>query len=88
MNVHKFLVLTRRLTSTGDSLGILFRSLFTDLVSIWDAFFGDLIAALLQTKTEIVDASNRTFRLSDIQQFSTMSEAREYIIRKEIEDLM
>jgi hypothetical protein len=58
------------------------------MVSQYDAFLSRLIATILYMKPEILSSSERKLTFSELIQFSSIENARSYIIEKEIEGVM
>ena len=64
------------------------RSFIVSLVSHYDAFLGGVIRALLLVKPEILSASERSLTFSQLVQFGSVEDAREFIIEKEVETVL
>lgn len=58
------------------------------LISVYDAFLSDLLFVILSTHQEIVLTSEKELKLSDLMKYSTIDEARQSIIKKEIESAL
>lgn len=80
--------LRRNMRRVRTALSLVPRSLFVSLVSAYDHFLGDLIRALLVIKPEVLNASEKTMRFSDLMQFSSVVAARNFIIEKEVETVL
>ncbi|MFN8578547.1 MAG: hypothetical protein U0354_17090 [Candidatus Sericytochromatia bacterium] len=66
---------------------ILINSLFYTIFSIFDAFIGDLLHYIYKNKPELSNSIQKTFKLEEINCFNDITEIKEYIIDKEIEQL-
>lgn len=64
------------------------RSLLVALVSQFDAYIGRLFRAVAIRKPEILSGSERQITFQSLGKFSTLDEAREYFLEKEIESLL
>jgi hypothetical protein len=80
--------LTRDVFRLRRSLSLVPRSLFVALLSTYDHFLGELIRALLLVKPELLNNSERAMRFSELTQFDSIEEARDFIIDKEIETVL
>jgi hypothetical protein len=70
------------------SLSLVPRSLFVSLLSTYDHFLGELIRAFLLAKPELLNSSERAIRFSDLTQFDSIEDARDFIIDKEVETVL
>ena len=80
----KFEVVKRSLSRTALAGILVPRSLFVALISQFDSYLGMLIKTLLLFKPEILNASEKTMRFSDLVEFESIEAARDHIIEKEI----
>lgn len=64
------------------------RSLLVALVSQYDAYIGRLFRAIFIRKPEIINGSERQITFQGLSTFTTLDEAREYFLEKEIEALL
>lgn len=67
---------------------IVAESLFVALISQYDAFFGRLLRILFQLKPELLNPSERQIMFSQLKEFASIDEIREYVIEKEIDSVM
>jgi hypothetical protein len=58
------------------------------LVSSYDAFLGQLLRATIRKHEEIIFTSDRTIKFSELSQFSSIEEARDALIDREIESVL
>lgn len=64
------------------------RSFIFTIVSQYDAFFGNLLRALFTLRPEIVDVSEKGLTLSQLNNFESIKEARDFILEKEVESIL
>jgi hypothetical protein len=64
------------------------RSFLVSLISQFDAYVGGLTRAFLYVVPELLSASERVLTFKELNEFSSMVEAREYIVEKEVESLL
>jgi len=87
-HVLRFQTLTRSLTRVRTAGVLVPRSFLVNLVSQYDAFLGGLIRALLLTKPELLNASEKTLSFSELLAFGSIEAARDHIIEKEVESVL
>lgn len=63
-------------------------SLFVSLISQYDAFLNRLLRAIFEIKPEILNSSDRNLTFSQLVEMGTITDAREYIIEKEIDTIL
>jgi len=63
-------------------------SLFVALISQYDAFFNRLLRALFELQPEYLNNSERTINFSQLVEFTSIEDAREYVIEKEVETVL
>ena len=85
---HRFNVLRKRVRQTSIAYSVVPRSFQVSLVSSYDAFLGKLISSLFQLRPELLRSSDRTFTYSQLAEFSSISEARDQLLEKEVETLL
>jgi hypothetical protein len=85
---HRFTVLKKRVRRTATSFSVVPRSFLVSLVSSYDAFLGKLVGVLFRTKPEMLKSSDRTMTYSQLSEFSSIVEAREHLLDKEVETLL
>lgn len=64
------------------------QSFIISLISQYDTFLGKLIRALFVIKPETLNVSERNISFSQLREFKTLDDAREYIMGKEIESVL
>lgn len=63
-------------------------SVLVSLISQYDAFLGRLMRTIYLRKPELLNASDRKISFEELEQFSSIDAAREYMLEKEIESLL
>lgn len=87
-HLNKFQKIDKNLAKTGIAQKVLPRSFVVSLVSQFDAFIGSLVRELLNAKPEILSDSERKLSFSQLSEFPSLEDAKEYIIDKEIDGLL
>ena len=64
------------------------RSFIVSLVSSYDAFLGGLIRNLFLMKPDALSASDKNLTFSELVEFGSIEDAREYIVEKEVETVL
>jgi hypothetical protein len=67
---------------------ILPRSYLVTLVSQFDAFVGRLMREIFKAQPGILNASERKLTFAELSEFSSMDDARDYVIEKEVEAVL
>lgn len=70
------------------SRALLPRSLLVSLVSQYDAYLGRLLRVVFLRKPEILNGSDKKLSFESLNSFSSIGEAREYILEKEVEGIL
>lgn len=73
---------------SGLAMKIIPESLFVSLISQYDAFLNKLLKILFKTRPEYINNSERELSFSQLNQFSSIEIAREYVIEKEVETIL
>lgn len=74
------------LYDTLGQTGLLARSLFLSMFSFFDAFIGDLLAAIYRQRPALLEATDKTLTLREIMKYESFDSLRQQIIHKEIEN--
>lgn len=74
--------------STAVACNVLPNSLLVSIVSQFDAYLGRLVRAMILTKSEILNSSEKTITCSQLMSFGNIDAAKEYLIEKEIESVL
>lgn len=64
------------------------RSFLVSLVSEYDCFLWSLIRSIFYIRPELINASEKNLSFSQLIDFSSIEEAKEYIIEKEVESIL
>ncbi|MGG4498426.1 hypothetical protein [Brevibacillus reuszeri] len=79
----------KKITNTFDKANIFLpRSFIVSLISLYDAYLGKLIKTMFYTKPETLNASQKNIPFSQLMEFTSIEEAKEYIIEKEVETVL
>jgi hypothetical protein len=63
-------------------------SYIMSLISQYDAFLGRLLKIIFLVKPEILNSSDKSLTFSQLSEFNSLDEAKEYILEKKIETLI
>jgi hypothetical protein len=74
--------------STNIACRVLPNSLLVAIVSQFDAYLGRIIRAMILTKPDLLNSSEKTISGSQLLSFDTIDAAKEYLIEKEIESVL
>jgi len=85
---NQYLKLIRRTEKTLLAYNLVQRSFIISLISQFDAFLGNLIRALFLIQPESLNVSERSITFSQLQEFTSVDAAKEYIIEKEIDGVL
>lgn len=80
--------LSRRYEHFELSRVLLPRSLLVSLVSQYDAYLGRVLRAVFLRKPEILNGSEKKLSFESLNSFSSIGEAREHILEKEVEGIL
>lgn len=83
--VHEFTVIQRRLDRSSIATKVIGNSSVVSLLSQYDSFLGGLLRAFFHLRPELLNASERTLTLKELQTFESIDAARGYIVEKEVE---
>lgn len=84
----QFRKLNDQFTNSVISNNIIPRNFIVSIVSQFDAYVGRLIKILFYTKPEVLNSSDKNLTFSQIVEFVTLDDAKEYIIEKEVESVL
>jgi hypothetical protein len=85
---HEYKAIRRRLDRATIASKVVAHSSVVSLVSLYDSFLGGLLRACLHLRPELLNASDRTLTLKDLQEFESIDAAREFIVEKEVETVI
>ncbi len=80
--------LNRQLRAYGLAFKTIPRSYIMALISQYDAFLGRLIRVVYLTKPQLLNTSDRNLTFSQLVEFASVEEAKEFILEKEIEGVL
>jgi hypothetical protein len=84
----RYTVLKKRVQQTSVAHSVVPRSFQVSLVSSFDAFLGKLVGVLFRLRPELLKSSDRELTFSQLSDFGSIEEAKEYLLEKEIETLL
>jgi hypothetical protein len=87
-NYQRFKTISTDLHRLILSLDIIPKNYIVSLISIYDAFLGDLIRCLYRLKPDILNASEKNISYTRLIEFKNIEDAKQYIIEKEVEELL
>jgi hypothetical protein len=86
--ITEFIKLSERLGASVIARQFLPINFIVALVSQYDAYLGRLIRTIFLTKPEILNASEKNILFSELIDFKSIDEAKEYVIENEVESVM
>jgi hypothetical protein len=86
--VARYRKLERRLSDSGIFTLLLPRMTIISLVSLYDAYLGRLIRVIFDVKPELLNASDRQLKFSDLVAFESIEAARNCIADLEVETIL
>lgn len=87
-HINKYLDLDKKAQNSFLAERLIQRNFIVSLVSQFDAYVGSLIRKILLIKPELLNGSERNLTFSKLSEYSSIDEAKEYIIEKEIESVL
>ena len=87
-HVNKYLDLDKKAQNSFLAERLIQRNFIVSLVSQFDAYIGSLIRKIFLIKPELLNGSERNLTFSKLSEYSSIDEAKEYIIEKEIESVL
>jgi hypothetical protein len=85
---HGLGVLRRELDRMHAASAVVPQSFLVALVSRYDAFLGGVVRALFRARPEMLKSSERSLTYQQLTEFSSIDDAREFVLEKEIENLL
>lgn len=85
---NKFNRLNTELETSKAAYNILPRTFVVSLVSQYDAYLGELYRILFQSKPELISSLDKDLSFQDVLKFRDLEELKDYVIEKEIENLL
>lgn len=87
-NISKFNKLKRKADNSELAYQIIPRNFVVSLISLFDAYVGQLIRAIYLIQPEKLNASEKNLTFSKLLELNSIEEAREYLIEKEVESVL
>lgn len=87
-NISRFNKLKRKADNSELAYQIIPRNFVVSLVSLFDAYVGQLIRAIYLIQPEKLNGSDKLLTFSKLLELTTIEEAREYLIEKEVESVL
>jgi len=87
-NFARWKILRRQFEHFDHAKNLLPRSLHVTLVSQYDAYLGRLLRYIFLNKPEVLNSSERKITFEQLMNFTSIDEAREHVIEKEIETVL
>ncbi|MFY9906497.1 MAG: hypothetical protein WAK62_15200, partial [Terriglobales bacterium] len=84
----RFKKLRKRVDQTAIAFSDVPRSFLVSLVSQYDAFLGKLVRTAFKLKPELLKSSEKTLTFSQLSEFSSLEDATEHLLEKEVETLL
>lgn len=84
----RFEKLKRNTENTEFSSRIIARNFLIAIVSQFDVYLGKLMRNIFKINPEVLNSSERTLTFSKLSEYSSLEEAKEYVIEKEIESIL
>lgn len=78
----------RKLKNAQSALRLIPRNFIVALVCAYDSLLGKVVRFILESKPAILDDSERTLKVSELFNFSSLEAAREFLIEKEVETVL
>jgi hypothetical protein len=85
---HEYQRLETQLERTQIAVYVVPKSFVVALVSQFDSYLGGLMRAFFNLRPELLNASERVLTFKELKEFSSIDEARDFILEKEIETLL
>lgn len=85
---QQFEDLNKQLRTYGLAFKTIPRSYVMALISQYDAFLGRLLRVIFLTKPELLNSSDRNLTFSQLMEFGSVEDAKEFILEKEIESVL
>ncbi|MEW6182275.1 MAG: hypothetical protein AB1500_03750 [Bacillota bacterium] len=86
--INIFREIIKALNNANITNSVLPRSFIVSLVSVFDAYIGRLINVMFCEKSELFKTLEKTISCSQIHEFSSINQIKEYIIENEIENVL
>jgi hypothetical protein len=87
-HIRKNSQLRKAVNNSTTAIKIIKRNFLVSIISQFDTYVAALIRAIFEVKPEIIQNSEKQLTFSELNKFSSIKEAQEYIIEKEIETVL
>ncbi|MFY0605652.1 MAG: hypothetical protein JXR10_02995 [Cyclobacteriaceae bacterium] len=87
-HINKYLDLDKKTQNSFLAERLIQRNFIVSLISQFDAYVGSLIRKIFIIQPELLNGSDRNLSFSKLSEYSSIDEAKEYIIEKEIESVL
>lgn len=87
-HVRRNTLLKKAVNNSTSAIKIIKRNFLVSLISQFDTYVGDLIKNIFEVKPEIINNSEKQLTFAELAKFSSINEAQDYIIEKEIETVL
>lgn len=91
INVENYLrnnTYKKRVANSTAAITIIKRNFLVSLISQFDTYIADMMKGVFEVRPEIINASEKQLTFSELAKFSSINEAKEFIIEKEIETVL
>lgn len=85
---YEHLRLDTELERTHIAMHVVPKSFVVALVSQFDSYLGGLVRAFFNLRPELLNASERNLTFKELKEFSSLEDARDFILEKEIETIL
>ena len=84
----EYMELQKRKRSVDITKTLVPETFLVSLISQYDAYLGKLIRVIYNVRSELLSSSEREMTFSQISEFTTIADAKEFILGKEIESVL
>ncbi|PVY39886.1 hypothetical protein [Pontibacter virosus] len=86
--LNKFISLTEKLEASEIAYKFLPINFIVSFISQYDAYLGGLIRTIFLVKPELLNSSEKNLTFSELLNFDSIEDAREFVIEKEVESVL
>lgn len=87
-HVRRNAQLRKEIAQSSIAFTMVQRNFVVSLVSQFDSFLGSLIRTMFYIKPELLNSSEKSLTFANLVQYQNISDAREFIIEKEVESVL
>ncbi len=88
VKVVKFRRLRQQMKRSSHAIRAISESFLVALVTQYDTFIGALARSVLEARPETLNASDKVLTFRDLKTFSSVEDARSFLIEKEVDELL